>query len=92
MSKPMANLGVFIGDKKIGLITSVEVDGISDFTSPAFKYLGDPNEYEFYLRRKNRIWLRNAYGKLSIEADNLRKDTGDIKYGQKMFIDAQFSN
>ena len=82
----MGNIGVFVNGKEIGVINSVNIDDVSEYTSPGFKDLGNPNQYEFYMRHKNRIWLRNAYGKLSIEADKLGEVTKDIKYGQKLII------
>jgi len=85
----MGNIGVFVNGQQIGLVTSVNfpADEITEYTSPGFKDLGNPNQYEYYMRRGNRIWLRNAYGKLSIEATELKQAIDGVKYGTKLIVD-----
>lgn len=84
--KKMEKTGVFINGKSAGVITSVDFP-ITSFESPNFKKGGDPNRYVYYMRRGDRIWMKNEYGKLSVEADGLGNVMKGIKYGEKLTID-----
>lgn len=85
----MGNIGVFVNGNQIGTVTSVNLP-LDSLESPNFKKAGNPNEYEYYMRRGDRMFLRNEYGKLSIEATKLKESIDGIKYGTKLIVDARW--
>jgi hypothetical protein len=70
----MDNIGIFVSNEQIGSLTSVSFE------------IPNPNEYEYYLRRGNRVWLRNQYAKILIEANDLPTRFKGIKYGEKLIV------
>jgi hypothetical protein len=55
-------------------------------TSPGFKDPGHPDQYEYYLKRGNRFFFRNSFGKVSVKATELTEPMKELKRGQKVIL------
>lgn len=66
------DVGIFIGKTHVSTFTPVPVE--ISVTKAHLKM-------EFYMRRKNKIYLRSGKRKLTVELTEIPVDVADLKYG-----------
>lgn len=61
---------------------------LSESNGISLNYRTEPNEYEYYLHKKDTLWFRNIYGRISVDVtqDRFEGDFDGIKYGDKVII------
>jgi hypothetical protein len=77
---------VFVNGEHIGSTTPLNIDegNLIDVDN-----LGNPNEYEYYMKKGSRIYFRNAFNKLSIDFKEFGISVDYLKYGAKLIIHEQ---
>ena len=66
--------GLFLSGEQIAELPTVEID------------VSNHNEYEIYLKRGNKTYLRNSFAKIIIDSYELKEVIKSMGYGQKLII------
>ena len=80
----MANVNIVVGGSVIGNLKYLTGEDV-ELTEYTFEPLREtPKEFEYYMKRKDKIYLRNSLGRIIVSASNINTVMDGIKYGQKL--------